>query len=315
MITKLLLIVFALAAIVFWQSAYKVDETELVLVTQFGSIQATETTPGLKFKTPFVQQVNSLDKRVLRVDVQPAGFPDIDSQFLEIDAYARYQIRPTPEGIRNFRESLLTETGARDKISQIVIAALRAEVGGRQREDIIGGRIKVNEDGTRQVTAILAADGSSTREELTRLVTTSVQAQADAQGFGIDVLDVRIKRADFPDSIVESVYTRMRSEREVQAERLRAEGEEQFLTKTADVDRQVENVAASADETGNRLRGDGEAEAIRILAEALEADADLFAFRRSLEAYATILGEQSTVVLSANSPLFQFLQTPDGAGE
>jgi membrane protease subunit HflC len=315
MIIKLLLIVFALGAIVLWQAAYKVDETELVLVTQFGSIQATETSPGLKFKMPFVQQVNSLDKRVLRVDVQPAGFPDIDSQFLEIDAYARYQIRPTQEGIRNFRESLLTETGARDKISQIVIAALRAEVGSRQREEIIGGRIKVNEDGTRKVTAILAEDGSSTREELTRIVTASVQAQADAQGFGIDILDVRIKRADFPDSIVESVYTRMRSEREVQAERLRAEGEEQFLTKTADVDRLVENIAASADETGNRLRGDGEAEAIRILAEALEADADLFAFRRSLEAYATILGEQSTLVLSANSPLFQFLQTPDGAGE
>ena len=107
----------------------------------------------------------------------------------------------------------------------------------------------------------------------------------------------------------------MRSEREVQAERLRAEGEELFLTKTADVDRLVENISASADETASRLRGEGEAESIRILAEALEADADLFAFRRSLEAYATILGNQSTLVLSANSPLFQFLQTPDGGGE
>jgi membrane protease subunit HflC len=312
MISKLLLIVLAITAVVLWQSAYKVDETELVLVTQFGDIRDVETSPGLKFKTPFVQQVNRLDKRMLRVDVQPAGFPDIESQFLEIDAYARYRIVPTEEGIRNFRESLLTETGARDKISQIVIAALRAEVGGRLREEIIGGRISVNEDGTRTVNPILAEDGSSIREELTRLVTTRVQEQADAQGFGIEVVDVRIKRADFPDSIVESVYTRMRSEREVQAERLRAEGEEQFLTKTAGVDKDVENIAASADETSNRLRGDGEAEAIRILAEALEADADLFAFRRSLEAYATILGSQSTLVLSANSPLFQFLQTPDG---
>jgi membrane protease subunit HflC len=315
MIAKLLLIVLAITAIVLWQSAYKVDETELVLVTQFGDIRDVQTSPGLKFKTPFVQQVNRLDKRMLRVDVQPAGFPDIESQFLEIDAYARYRIVPSEEGIRNFRESLLTETGARDKISQIVIAALRAEVGGRLREEIIGGRITVNEDGTRTVSPILADDGSSIREELTKIVTTSVQAQATAQGFGIEIVDVRIKRADFPDSIVESVYTRMRSEREVQAERLRAEGEEQFLTKTATVDKDVENIAASADETANRLRGDGEAEAIRILAEALEADADLFAFRRSLQAYATILGSQSTLVLSANSPLFQFLQTPDGLGE
>ena len=168
------------------------------------------------------------------------------------------------------------------------------------------------------MSAILGADGSSIREELTRIVTVSVQAQADTQGFGIDVVDVRIKRADFPASIVESVYTRMRSERQVQAERLRAEGEEQFLTKTADVDRQVENVSATADETASSLRGEGEAEAIRILAEALEADADLFAFRRSLQAYQTILGANSTLVLSANSPLFQFLQTPNvasGAGQ
>ena len=318
MISKLLLIVLAIVAVVLWQSAYKVDQTELVLVTQFGDIRSVETSPGLKFKTPFVQQVNRLDKRMLRVDVQPAGFPDIESQFLEIDAYARYRIRPTEEGIRNFRESLLTETGARDKISQIVIAALRAEVGSRLREEIIGGRIPVNEDGTRTVSAILGADGSSIREELTRIVTVSVQAQADTQGFGIDVVDVRIKRADFPASIVESVYTRMRSERQVQAERLRAEGEEQFLTKTADVDRQVENVSATADETASSLRGEGEAEAIRILAEALEADADLFAFRRSLQAYQTILGANSTLVLSANSPLFQFLQTPNvasGAGQ
>lgn len=315
MISKLLLIVLAITAVVGWQAAYKVDETELALVTQFGDIRTVETSPGLKFKTPFVQQVTRLDKRVLRVDVQPAGFPDIESQFLEIDAYARYRIRATQEGIRNFRESLISESVARDKINQIVIAALRAEVGSRLREEIIGGRIKVNPDGTRTVSPILAADGSSIREELTKIVTARVQQQADAQGFGIDIVDVRIKRADFPASIVESVYTRMRSERTVQAERLRAEGEEQFLTKTADVDRQVENIAASADEASNRLRGEGEAEAIRILAEALEADADLFAFRRSLEAYATILGSQSTLVLSANSPLFQFLQTPDGGGE
>ncbi|MDA0797422.1 MAG: protease modulator HflC [Chloroflexi bacterium] len=315
MISKLLLIVLAIAAVVLWQAAYKVDETELVLVTQFGEIRAVETSPGLQFKVPFVQQVTRLDKRVLRVDVQPAGFPDKESQFLEIDAYVRYKIQPTELGIQNFRESLLTETGARDKISQIAIASLRAEVGNRLREQIIGGRITVNPDGTRTVTAILAPDGSSIREQLTRIVTASVQAQADAQGFGIDIIDVRIKRADFPESIVESVYTRMRSERQVQAERLRAEGEQQFLTKTAEVDKAVENIAASADETSNRLRGDGEAEAIRILAEALEADADLFAFRRSLQAYATILGSQSTLVLSANSPLFQFLQTPDGLGE
>jgi len=259
-----------------------------------------------------VQSVNRLDKRVLRVDVQPASFPDIDSQFLEIDAYVRYQIRPNGEDIRKFRRSLINEIGATSLISQIVVAALRDEVGGRLREEIIGGQISVNTDGTRTVSPILGADGAAAREVLTRLVTASVQKRSDTQDFGIDIIDVRIKRADFPDSIVESVYTRMRSERIVQADRLRAEGEEEFLTKTADVDRQVEIISATADETSSRLRGGGEAEAIRILAEALEQDPGLFTFRRSLEAYALILGEQSTLVLGADTPLFQFLQDPSG---
>ena len=312
MIRTLLLIVIGLGLIVLWQAAYKVDETELVLITQFGDIRKTETEPGLHFKTPFVQSVNRLDKRVLRVDVQPASFPDIDSQFLEIDAYVRYQIRPNGEDIRKFRRSLINEIGATSLISQIVVAALRDEVGGRLREEIIGGQISVNTDGTRTVSPILGADGAAAREVLTRLVTASVQKRSDTQDFGIDIIDVRIKRADFPDSIVESVYTRMRSERIVQADRLRAEGEEEFLTKTADVDRQVEIISATADETSSRLRGGGEAEAIRILAEALEQDPGLFTFRRSLEAYALILGEQSTLVLGADNPLFQFLRDPSG---
>ena len=312
MIRTLLLIVVAVGLVVLWQSAYKVDQTELVLVTQFGSIRGTETEPGLKFKTPFVQSVTRLDKRVLRVDVQPASFPDIDSQFLEIDAYVRYQIRPTAEDIQSFREALINENVATGIISQIVVAALRDEVGSRLREQIIGGKITVNPDGTRTVSPIVSDNGLDAREELTRIVTASIQSRADTQRFGIDIVDVRIKRADFPDSIVESVYTRMRSERTVQADRLRAEGAEEFLTKTADVDRQTEVIAAIADETSSRLRGEGEAQAIGILAAALEKDPGLFAFRRSLQAYATFLNDRTTLVLAADSPLFQFLQNPAG---
>jgi membrane protease subunit HflC len=315
MIRNLLLVVIAIGALFAWQALYKVDQTELVLVTQFGSIESTEIEPGLHFKTPFVQQVTRLDKRILRVDVQPSLFPDNESRILNIDAYVRYQIRASDKGIRDFRESLITETSAQGAISQIVVAALREEVGGRDREEIIGGQIILNADGTRTVTAMIASDGTSVREELTKLVTAAVQKRVDEQGFGIEIIDVRIKRADFPDTIVQSVYDLMRSERRIQADRLRAEGEEQFLTVTADVDRQVEQIAAEADETSNRLRGAGEAQAISILAKALEEDSDLFAFRRSLEAYATILGGESTLVLSANSPLFQFLQGPSGAGE
>ena len=145
MLRTAIIVIVAVTLVVFWQSAYKVDQTEMVLVTQFGDIRSTETNPGLHFKTPFIQQVTRLDKRVLRVDVQPASFPDIDSQFLEIDAYIRYRIRPADGDIRGFRESLINERAARDPISQIVVASLRDEVGSRQREQIIGGLITVNE--------------------------------------------------------------------------------------------------------------------------------------------------------------------------
>jgi membrane protease subunit HflC len=305
------LIILAVGLVVFSQAAYKVDQTQLVIVTQFGEIRETHVTPGLKFKKPFVESITRIDKRLLRVDVVPAAFPDIENQFLDIDAYIRYRIKPDDASIRNFRRALINETGAEQPISQIVIAALREEVGRLRREEIIGGEIALNVDGTTTVTPI-EFDGVPVREALTRKVTAAVQARADEQQFGIDVQDVRIKRADFPDSIVESVYTRMRSERSVQAQRLRAEGEEEFLTKTADVTRRVTIIAAEADRDGNILRGEGEAGAIRILGLALSCDPDLFSFRRSLEAYAEFLGANSTVVLPANSPLLQFLQDPNG---
>jgi membrane protease subunit HflC len=309
----IILVVLAIGAIVLWQSAYKVDQTELVVLTRFGEIRQTHTAPGLRFKAPFIEAVTRLDKRLLRVDVQPAAFPDIENQFLDIDAYVRYRIRPNDADIRRFRTALINETGAAAPIGQIVVAALREEVGGRRREQIIGGQISVNEDGT-QTVAPIQSNGVPAREELTRIVTASVQQRADQQGFGIDVQDVRIKRADFPDSIVESIYIRMRSEREVQAQRLRAEGEEEFLTKTADVNRRVQVIAAEADRDSNVLRGEGEAEAIRVLGLALGCDPDLFSFRRSLEAYASFLQSNSTLVLPADSPLLQFLQDPNGTG-
>ena len=300
-----LIVLIVASVVVVPQAAYTVDETQYAIITRFGEIQSEQREPGLKFKVPFIDAANVLDKRILRVDVPPAGFPDIESQFLDIDAYVRYRITEP----RSFREVLTNEISAGARISNLVVAALRTEVGQRQREQIIGGNPIDLADGTQRVEPILE-NGLAAREELTRNVRNMVDVRAKEQAFGVEIVDVRIKRADFPDSIVETVFTRMRSEREIQANALRAAGEEQYLTKTADVNRRVEIIAAEADETANELRGQGEAEAIRILAEALEQDPDLFAFRRSLEAYRTFLGEQTTLVLASDSELFRFLQGP-----
>lgn len=305
-ITPIIILIIA-AFVLIPQAFYKVDETDHVVLTRFGEITGIQSSPGLKIKVPFIDVANVIDKRLLRVDVPRAGFPDIESQFLDIDAYVRYRITDP----RSFREVLSNEITAGDRISNLVVAALREEVGMRNREEIIGGNPIDLADGTQKVEPIVQG-GVFAREQLTRKVRDVADARAKEQAFGISIVDVRIKRAEFPDSIVGTVFTRMRSEREIQANALRAQGEEQYLTKTADVDRRVEIIGAEADEKSNRLRGEGEGQAISILAEALEQDPEFFAFRRSLQAYSKILNDNTTLVLPADSDLFKFLQSSQG---
>ena len=303
-----IVILIVAAFVLIPQAFYKVDETEHIVLTRFGEIRGIQSSPGLKMKVPFIDVANVLDKRLLRVDVPRAGFPDIQSQFLDIDAYVRYRITDP----RSFREVLSNEVTAGDRISNLVVAALREEVGMRDREEIIGGNPIDLADGTQKVEPIVQ-NGVFAREELTRKVRDVADARAKEQAFGISIVDVHIKRAEFPDSIVGTVFTRMRSEREIQANALRAQGEEQYLTKTADVDRRVEIIGAQADEKANRLRGEGEGQAIFILAEALEQDPEFFAFRRSLQAYSKILNDSTTLVLPADADLFKFLLSSQGS--
>ncbi len=305
-----LIILLIVAVIVTPQALYTVDETQFSVVTRFGEIQRIEQTPGLKVKTPFIDTANFLDKRILRIDVTPTSMPDRDNQFLEVDAYVRYRIVDP----RKFIERLRDENGASATIQQIVIAALRDEVGRSTQPEIIGGRLIGIEQDRTVVEQLLDEQGVPTRVGIvTRTLATANNAvKAPENDFGVEIVDVRIKRADFPDATQENIFTRMRTERSVQAQRLRAEGEEQYRTRIADVDRQVEIIAAQADEEANRLRGEGEGEAIRILAEALEQDPEFFAFRRSLEAYSQFVGENTTLVLPADSDLFRFLQSSTG---
>ena len=303
-----IVILIVAAFVLIPQAFYKVDETEHIVLTRFGEIRGIQSSPGLKMKVPFIDVANVLDKRLLRVDVPRAGFPDIQSQFLDIDAYVRYRITDP----RSFREVLSNEVTAGDRISNLVVAALREEVGMRDREEIIGGNPIDLADGTQKVEPIVQ-NGVFAREELTRKVRDVADARAKEQAFGISIVDVRIKRAEFPDSIVGTVFTRMRSEREIQANALRAQGEEQYLTKTADVDRRVEIIGAQADEKANRLRGEGEGQAISILAEALGQGPEFFAFRRSLQAYSKILNDSTTLVLPADADLFKFLLSSQGS--
>ncbi len=307
-------IVVILAIITLTTSLYVVDETEQVVVTRFGDVRAVQTEPGLYLKAPFgVDAVTSYDKRLLRIDAPPDRFLDRDINILEIDVYGRFRI----SNPREFLQTLNTEENARRVLAQRINSSLRAEVAERSREEIIGGDIELDESGE----PVTDDEGNSrvrptnSRTEMLNDVIAAVQANLaqESPPFGVEMLDIRIKRADFPSEVAGRIFERMRSDREKISRRLRAEGEEEARTKRAGADREVEVILAEADRDAARLIGDGEAQAISILAESLNKDPDFFSFQRSLHAYHTSLNQRTTVILSSEADIFKFLQSP-GSG-
>jgi len=305
-----------LALIVITQSLFVVQETEQVVVTRFGDVQSVHTSPGLYFKAPFVDSVINYDRRLLRIDAPPSQFLDRDINILEIDVYGRFRINDP----RAFLQTLTTEENARSILAQRINSSLRAEVAERSREEIIGGDVELDESGE----PVTDDEGNSrvqptnSRTELLQDVIAAVQfnlAQEDPS-FGVEMIDIRVKRADFPQEVAGRIFERMRSDREKISRRLRAEGEEEARTRRAAADRDVEVILAGADRDASRLRGDGEAQAISILAESLNQDPEFFSFRRSLDAYKAFLNQRTTVILSSDAPIFRFLQSPgEGSSE
>ena len=303
-----LIVVVVIGLIVGLQSIYVVDQTEQVIILRFGEVIAVATTPGLKLKAPFVDVAITLDKRILRIDAPPVAMPDKEKQNLIIDSYARYRIIDPVQ----FRKTLQTEINARSRLGDIVTSTLRDRVALRDRFEIIGSEPVLDEFGNavEDTEGLPLFVGRNTRSDILNEVLEGVKRRVQEQNFGIEILDVRLKRADFPDSVTPSIYTRMRAERNRIATRFRAEGEEEDLKIRAVANRDREIILAQADRQSNQVRGEGEAEAIRILADALNEDPDFFAFRRSLEAYQTVLGQQDTIIMSGDAPLFQFLASP-----
>lgn len=268
------------------QAVFVVDETEVAIVTRFGELQGVQENPGLNFKTPFVEKVTKYEKRLLIFDAPPQSMLTRDKKRLEIDVYARGKI----VNPRLFRETVFTEANAATVAIPIISSSLREEIAKDDQIEIIA----VN------------------REEIMIRVRDAVAPQLVP--FGIEVVDIRIKRADFPATIADSVYARMQAERKRIADRERAEGAERDAEVRADVDREAAIIRAEAERDAQITRGEGEAESVKIFAEALQQDPEFYAFQRSLQAYRTFLTDgNTTLVLPADSELFQFLQSPTGS--
>lgn len=283
-IAAILVLIVILTAVIGPQIFFVVDETQVAIVTRFGEPRQTITNPGLSVKTPFVDTVVYFDKRLLLFDAPPDALLTKDKKTLLIDVYARGRIVDPLTFFRTVR----TEAVAQDRVISIVSSELRREIANDDQSEII----------------------DATREIIMNRVREAVKPAV--REFGIEILDVRIKRADFPDAIADSIYDRMRAERSRIANRDRAEGEEASLQIRAEADREVIELTSEAEKNAQIVRGQAEAEAIRIFADALELDPEFYAFQRSLDAYKIFLTENTTVVLPANSDLFRFLQSPNG---
>ena len=265
----ILIAAIVVAAIILPQIFFVVDEKKVAIVTRFGEIQREVKSPGLNVKAPFLDSVTYFEKRLLNFDAPPDSLLTKDKKRLIIDVYARGRIvNPTL-----FRERLGDEVTAAARAAEIVTSELRREIASHDQSEII----------TTQRDLMMANVLASVKPKLAE--------------FGIDVVDVRIKRADFPGEIAESVYSRMQAERKRKADKERAEGAEIDAQVRADADRKATIILANAGRDSSIIRGCGEAQATAVFAQALEQDPDFYTFQRSLESFKAILAQGTTVVL------------------
>ena len=284
-IIAILLVLGSIIAIIIGpQALFTVNETQVGIVTRFGEVKQRITKPGLHFKTPFVDSVTYFDSRLLIFDAPADSLLTGDKKRLIIDVYARGRIFDA----KLFRETVRTETQAASRAVDIISSELRREIASDNQAEII----------------------TTEREAILRRVLENTAPKL--LDFGIELIDVRIKRADFPVEIAESVYARMQAERKRKADRERAEGAEIDVTVRAQVDREATIIRANAEKLASITRGEGEARAVQIFADAIGKDTEFYTFQRSLEAYKRIFEQRTTVVLPADSELFQFLQSPSG---
>ena len=286
-IPVLLVILIVGSVILLSQTAYKVDQTEQVIITRVGVYQRTVSIPGLHFKMPFLETAHRLEKRLLRFDSEPSEFLTGEKKALIIDSYARYKIIDA----RQFFEVVRTELQARARLEAIISSEIREEVATHDQIEVIGER----------------------REALMQAV--SQRSDIKARDFGMSVVDVRIVGADFPAEVANSVYDRMRSERIRIANRFRAEGDEEKAKIEAAADRERQELLAVAGEQAQTIRGEGEAEAIKIQGEAIDTDRDFYLFVRTLEAYETSIQERTTFVAPLGSDFYQFITDPYPVGD
>lgn len=280
-------LVAVLVVLLGFNSVFVVREGENALLLQFGRIVRADYQPGLHFKIPVVQQVMRFDNRILGLDAQPERYFTLEKKSVNVDFYVKWRIA---DNAAYYRATSGEQTSAIQRLTPIVKDALRHEFNSRKLEDLIAGG----------------------REDITGQVRKDTDASA-RKNLGVAVVDVRIKRIDLPDEVSGSVYKRMRAERLQLANELRYTGQESAETIRADADRQKQVLLADANREATKVRGDGDARAAAIYAQAYSQDPEFFAFYRSMAAYRKSFADgKGVLVLKPDSEFLRYLN--DGPG-
>lgn len=277
--------VVVLALVAGYSSLYRVYQTEQAIVLRLGNPVATVTEPGLHAKVPFIESVIKIDNRILDLDLPEREITANDNGRLVVDAFSRYKI---VDALR-FRRAVGSIEQANARLTNVLIDALLEATRSATFEQIVRDRRDQVMDRIRE------------------------QANREADRFGIQIVDVRIRRADLPEAISTRVFDRMKSERAQEAAQIRARGAEQAQGIRARADRDVQVIGANANRDAEVIRGQGDAEKTNILAAAYGADKDFFSFYRSMQAYEQSMKSGTKLVLSPDSQFFRFFEQPDAA--
>jgi modulator of FtsH protease HflC len=285
----LLIIAVAIVGVLLIGALFIVDERQKAMVLQFGQVRAVKEEPGLAFKIPFIQNVVYYDARIQGLETNALEVTPLDDRRLIVDAFARWRI----SDVEQFRRAV--GVGGMQAAEQRLEAILNANV----REAL----------GSVRSEAVLSAD----RVGLMNRIRDA--AIAEARALGIEIIDVRIKRADLPEQNLVATFERMKAEREREAADERARGQEAAQRVRAQADRTAIEITSEAERDANIIRGEADAERNRILAEAFTEDEEFFAFIRSMQAYeASLRGENTTLMVEPDSAFFNYLQSPSAAG-
>lgn len=305
--TVLALVILGL--VVLGNSLYVIDMTEQVVVTQFGRpIGDLIREPGLHIKVPFIQKVNTFDKRVLEWDGNPDQIPTKDKKYIWVDTFARWRIADPLK----FMQSVSSEMGAHARLDDVIDAVTRDLITSNQLIEVVRNS---NREMAASDTNVVASTEVEEFIEFGRTaVTREILAKAAEQmpRYGIELVDVEIKRVNYVEEVRRKVYERMISERQRIAERYRSEGQGQSAEIRGQKEKELQRITSEAYRIAEEVRGNADAEAARIYADAFGRDPEFYTFSRTLESYSETIGKETSLILTTDSDYFKLLKDASG---